>query len=694
MLNEQEKPDFDVQQYLNTIASYDKEFKKWEGRVEKILKRYRDDFRNGSRGYTEARYNILWSNVQTLKAATFARIPKPDVSRRFRDNDPVGRVAALLLERALEYEIQHYQDYRSTLESALTDRFLGGRGIAWVRYEPKFTPLPNGEDYEGDEITEDVHLEGQAEEQQAEVIDYECAPTDYVHWKDFGHSVARTWEEVNCVWRKVYMTREMLRERFPDLADSIPLDASPDELKNSDGVDKRALVYEIWDKETGNAYWLSKSMGKFLDVKQDPLELENFFPCPKPLYSTITNESLVPIPDFALYQDQANELDVISDRIDGLIKALQVKGVYDASQPEIGRLFTEGENNTLIPVKNWAAFAEKQGLKGAIELVDLVPIAQALNYAYSAMQQVKEQIYDITGISDIIRGQSMASETATAQQIKGQYASLRLKSYQEDVARFAAEMLRLKAQIICQHFDDQTIYQISGAQQLNPSDVQLVPQAIQLLRNEPMRNFRIDISTDSLINMDEAQEKQDRIEFLTAVSGFLEKAVAAGQQAPQIVPLIMDLLKFGVTGFRIGKTIEGEIDDTADQMKQVLAQQQNQPPKPDPEQIKMQADQQAQQQQMQVDMQKKQMEAQVQQQRNQMEAERENMRLQLEQAKHLQQMEFERWKVEKEAETQIIIAQIKANTIVSKQQDDAADMAIADEGGEYGTFNQAPQEIS
>jgi len=260
-------------------------------------------------------------------------------------------------------------------------------------------------------------------------------------------------------------------ERFgKGLGEKVPLDTRPDEQKGKYSSDEgnenyRAVVYEIWCKETKKAYWLSKSLGKILDEKDDPLGLEEFFPCPRPLFATTTNDTLIPLPDYTLYQDQANELDILSDRIDGLIKALQVKGVYDGSQTELGRLFTEGENNTLLPVKNWMAFAEKQGLKGAIDLVDLTPIASALKEAYLAMEQVKQQIYDITGISDIVRGQTAANETATAQQIKGQYASLRLKTMQEQVAQFATQLLQLKAQVICKKFAPETILKISAAEQ-------------------------------------------------------------------------------------------------------------------------------------------------------------------------------------------------------------------------------------
>ena len=216
-----------VQKYLNIVSQYDNEFKKWEARAEKIVKRYRDDNRSQHTNET-AKFNILWSNVQTLIPAVYAKLPKAVAERRFGDNDPVGRVASEIIERALDYEIEHYPDFRATMRYAVEDRFLGGRGTAWVRYEPHVRTLDVPED--GLQVTEDIDDEpaetpegaenpenqnytaGETEPQ--EEIEYECAPTDYVHWKDFGHSVARTWEEVTCVWRWVYMTREALTERF------------------------------------------------------------------------------------------------------------------------------------------------------------------------------------------------------------------------------------------------------------------------------------------------------------------------------------------------------------------------------------------------------------------------------------------------------------------------------------------------
>ena len=295
-----------VEKYLGLIGSYENEFSRWNARVKKLIKRYRDDTRGQSNNET-AKFNILWSNVQTLIPAVYSKLPKADVSRRFGDNDPTSRVASNIIERAIDFEIEHYPDFRDTMRHCVEDRFLGGRGVAWVRYEPHVAPQGIGDD--GLEVADDV----ESAEGQPEQIEYECAPVDYVHWRDFGHSPARTWEEVTCVWRWVYMTQEALEERFgEEKAKQIPLDSGPEPLnpyKESKNNNTRAKICELWCKETNKVYWLCKGLPVFIDERDDPLGLESFFPCPKPLYATTTSDSLIPVPDFVLYQDQAVELE-------------------------------------------------------------------------------------------------------------------------------------------------------------------------------------------------------------------------------------------------------------------------------------------------------------------------------------------------------------------------------------------------
>ena len=655
------------EKWYNIFAEYDRSYKRWEGRADKILKRYRDDSR--TQNNPNARFNILFSNVQTIMPAIFARLPRPDVSRRFRDNDPVGRVASMILERALEYELEHYSDYKSAMDSAVFDRLIGGRGTAWVRYEPHIVAGEKDPE-DGVQVTEDIDeadesMSGMENESQ-ERIEYECAPIDYVHWRDFGHTVARTWEEVTAVWRKVYMNRDALVERFGgELGYKIPLDTKPEDSKTyakTQDMQYQALIYEVWDKETGTALWISKSLDKILDERPDPLQLENFWPCPKPLYSNLTTENLEPIPDFTMYQDQAKELDTLADRIDGLINALKVRGVYDASSSELARLFSEGENNSLIPVKNWMAFAEKQGLKGAIDLVDIAPFASALMSCYQAMEQVKGQIYEIMGIADIQRGQTDPNETLGAQIIKSNNAAGRLKTMQHKVVDFATTLLTIKAQIICNHFTDETILKISGADQLSDADKMLVPQAMQLLKSESAKNFRIEVTSDSMIYQDEQQEKQNRMEFLQAVGGFLTQAIPAAQATPELTPMLIEMLKFGVTAFKVGKQLEGMIDETADKFREQAKAAEGQPKPPTPEQIKAQTEMQKVQAQSQARMQEMQVQAQIEQQKlqAQMQVERDKQEMQAQETKARMEMEMQRDFAERELEMKL--AQMKMMT--------------------------------
>ena len=579
----------------------------------------------------------------------------------------------MMLERALDYEITHYGDYKSAMNQSVNDRLLGGRGTSWVRYEPHIVGSEaDGMDMpeDGLEITEDIdeaETEGGMYREDQERIEYECAPVDYVHWRDFGLTVARTWEEVTAVWRKVYLGRPALVERFgEELGGRIPLDTKPETSKSfsekmGEGA-KEACIYEIWDKTSGEVIWLSKSMGEILDTRADPLKLENFWPCPKPLFSTLTTDSLVPIPDFVLYQDQARQLDTLADRIDGFIQALKVRGVYDASEPSLARLFSEGENNSLLPVKNWNAFAEKQGMQGAINLVDIAPIAQALTMSYQAMDQVKGQIYEIMGIADIQRGQTDPNETLGAQVIKSNNAAGRLKTMQHAVVDFATELLSIKAQIICNHFTDDTIVKISGAMQLSDTDKQYIQPALALLRDESAKNFRIEVTSDSMIFQDEMQEKQDRMEFLSAIGGFMQQVIPAAQAVPEMTPMLMEMVKFAVTAFKAGKGLEGIIDETADKFREQAKAQEGQPKPPTPEQQKLQGQMQLEQAKLQASQQQAQQTMQLEQQKMQMQMELEKAKQEYQAQENQLKFQLEDQRNRAQAEMDMRIAQMKMNT--------------------------------
>ena len=231
---------------------------------------------------------------------------------------------------------------------------------------------------------------------------------------------------------------------------------------------------------------------------------------------------------------------------------------------------------------------------------------------------------------------------------------------QHAVVDFATELLSIKAQIICKHFTDDTIVKISGAMQLSPQDQQLVPQALQLLKDEPAKNFRIEVTSDSMIYQDEQQEKQDRVEFLTAVSQFMNQALPVATQAPELTPLLMEMLKFGVTAFKAGKGMEGLIDETADDFRNKAKAMEGQPKPPPIEIQKLQMQSQMEQQKMAAETQAKQAEAQI--------------TAQLEQQKMAANIEFEKAKQEYQAQENQLKFQLEEQRNV---QDREMEMKLA-----------------
>lgn len=106
-----------------------------------------------------------------------------------------------------------------------------------------------------------------------------------------------------------------------------------------------------------------------------------------------------------------------------------------------------------------------------------------------------------------------------------------------------------------------------------PQPPVLVPQALEMLRNDLKRSFGIDIETDSTIQPDEQAEKEARVEMLTGVTGFMQQALPAAQLAPELVPMIGEFLLFTVRTFKAGRQLEATIEEMVDQAR-------NNPPQP------------------------------------------------------------------------------------------------------------------
>lgn len=693
-----------VQRWVKEIELYEAKAEQWETKSKKILRRYKDE--RNARETKESRYNVLWSNIQTLLPALYSKNPKPDFQRRFLDADPVGRVACLILERATSFTLDK-EDFFLTARQCVTDRLLPGRGTVWIRYVPHFAKPEDdslGEQIgnEGFEIDDDANAnqapnvpQESSDEQPITDVEYEEIDIDYVHWSDFGHTIARTWQEVRAVWRICYLTRDELKERFGDeLGRRIPLDYKPEDLKGQEVTEyqQKARIYEIWDKTTKKVYWLSKGMlTETLDERDDMLGLQNFFPCPRPMLPNHANDTVIPVPDYAMYQDQANSLDDLTSRCKLLSDALRVAGVYDSSVPGLQQILAGGYDNRLVPVDSWAAFAEKGGVQGAIAFIPMQEIAETLQSLYETREKVKQDLYEITGMADIIRGSTDPDETYGAQKIKSNWASIRLVDMQAEVQRFARDVVVMIAEVLSNQFEITTLAEISGyplmtmqekqiAQQIKqlggdlPDDMQKPfeeptwEQVDELLRNANMRHFRLDIETDSTLKMDQMQEKADRTELLTAIGTFMKSAEGAD---PIIMPLLGQLLMFAIRAFPVGKQMEAALQETVEALEKKAKQAQDAPPQPNPEQIKANTQLQIAQGKQQADAAEVQMHGQIEMKKLAMEQQNDQQKAQLDawvaqmeqraqqQAASEQQLEAQRNAMD--AQNQVMVERMKAH---------------------------------
>ncbi len=679
----EETPQGKRDRWQQEIASAEKELKKFHDQARRVNKRYIDD--RDAVETNQKWFNIFNTNVGILESSLYAQIPTADVSRKFVDmNDDVARVAGIILQRAIQQDMSEANcDFDQVMRQSVSDRLVPGLAQAWVRLETETEdqpPLDDGfvpKDEEGNPLQRIAHQE---------------VAIDYVFWEDFLWSPCRVWAERRWVARRVPMTYDALVKRWgEEKARQIPLDYTANNSSVATGTDsstpkntvfKRACVYEIWDREAREVIWFTKGVPELLEVTPDPLGLDGFEPCPKPLLANITTSNCCPKPDYAMLQDQYTELDETNNRISLLVVACKVVGVYDRSAEGIQRMLTEGYDNTLIPVDNWAMFAEKGGVKGQIDWLPLDVVVQALGQLNAHREAIKGQIYELTGISDIVRGSSKASETLGAQELKSKYASVRIQRLQDEVVRYAEEILKIKAEILVRHFDPQILAKMSNAENMVPEDQQLVPAALQLLKgNEEALEWRVTIQSDAMAIIDYAAQKQERSEFMNAVATFLQSASTVGQGSPQLIPLMLQLLKFGVAGFRVSKEIEGIFDKYVKEFETEIEQQKNAPPQPDPEQQKMQAEMQMKQQdqqmkgqemqaKMQMDQQKQQSDIALEQQRGQLELEQMRqegaLKLQQMQAEFALKMEM----LQREADIKMRVAVSDASMKAQMQQED------------------------
>ncbi len=638
-----------VSAWLAEIDERKKAEKEWRHDAEKLTALYE--------GYkrTESPFNILYSNTETLAPALYNNTPRPAVGRRYKDKDPMGLAVANTLNRALSFTMDSNDMDEPTFDKmaghAILQALVPGRGVVRFKYIADYEDNPElqallalkPKDVPNTPAEGEAHQEDEAaeEEPMPQKVTNERVCGELVEWDRIVLGYAKHWYQMPWVAFEHHMVESEVKENFPGFEGKIKYAELEQEQGQDAPKDKRkvAVIYEVWDKTSRTVFFLSPGMKECeLSLAEDPLGLSGFFPMEEPLTFLDKVSGMVPQPIYNLYREQAEELNLITRRIKSVMAALKVRGVYPQELEELGTVLAS-DDNTLVPISNVMTYEGRQ-LKDLIMLMPLAELVSVLQQLYVQRTNIKQVIYEITGISDILRGSSVASETATAQNIKNQWGTLRLKKLQKKVATWCKNSLRIIAEIAGKKFQLETFVRMTELPYLTPEQVQMAqhkmqewqqqqvmaqqqppqpqppgqppappqppaqpPQelidamatpkwedVLQILKSSIGTEYRVDIETNSTIADDLAEDQKNIGDLLNSLSQFLNG----------VAPLIEN----GAMPFEVAKSIMlgmvrkmamgPEVEDALDKMKEPekpAAEAPPAPPPPDPNiELKAQAE--------------------------------------------------------------------------------------------------------
>ncbi len=265
----------------------------------------------------------------------------------------------------------------------------------------------------------------------------------------------------------------------------------------------------------------------------------------------------------------------------------------------------KADDGEFLPWQNFGALRDKGGIEAAFGFRPIERISPVIVQLAQRRQQLIDEIFQITGISDIVRGSTDPRETKGAQQLKAQFGSMRMQARQREVQRFIRDLYRMVTEVIAEHFTQETLAQITSIdlptaveqQQLRaqadqmqqagqqvPTDKKTMDRihgpnwddVMQILRSDKLRGYRVDIETDTTALEDADAEKQRRVEAMTAMNDMMEKAYQASITAPKMLPLIKEMTLFGLRSFKPARSLEQAVEDAFDELM-------NNPPSPPPD---------------------------------------------------------------------------------------------------------------
>ena len=565
--------------WQNEIIASQHQLEEWSRECKVIADRFtlkdnrvQDDDGGSSGQLASSWFNVIKSIEDIRLPALFSREPQPVITRQFQyDDDIVAGIACQVLNRTLISELEMDRLYHKA-RMAVLDMLLYGRGVLWVRFEQE-----QSQDEFGNEMTIEQN-----------------APVDYVFRNDFFHTpTAMTWEDVlrrGWVARRVSFTQEEGRERFGEVFDKVPLlNSSQDEFMEDDREEgqervqeKRADVFEIWENVSKTRIHIAKGCNEFLDRVDDPFGLEQFYPCAV-FYGNTQDGTCVPIPDARNYVRIAETMGQVVFRIKTHLDTVRVVGFYDKTDEALASVLNTNEDSVMVGVNG----RDMNDLNNKFGMLPTDRITITMRSLIEVLQFFQEELYRITGISDILMGAVDPNEKYGQSMIKQNAATQRLQGMKESITDGLQLIMRHKANLVANLYDPQVIREKSGfayikeAKQTAQDDPavleELWKEVLQFLENSKLRDFRVRVETDESIFEDQNERKQKLNELLGAVSNVLAQAVPALQAVPPFATPLLEILRMVLKAHDPGFQVSAVFDNAIEEIKLAL-----QPPPPPP----------------------------------------------------------------------------------------------------------------
>jgi hypothetical protein len=640
--------------------------KKYHEKSKKIAKEFldiyesQDDEINNSVYSKITDYPIFWSNTQVLKPLLFSKLPKANITQSFFNEDEISRISSELVERLLTYLLKE-SDAENQIEKIRDAFLIQGIGIPRIVFIPpepieiktKNKKEPKEKEKSVDDANEDM-AESETKDTEEETIDYEVDETqksfkiEFVDYQDFLKSTEKEWTKLRWIAFRKYYTRKELIEYFGKKGEKVPMTNNKYEMLEEQNEDlyKLCEVWEVWDKENKICHFITfAGDGYVLDTQEDGYNLKNFFPIPMPMGLNETKK-LLPAPLYQKYKPLAEDLAEIHDRITSLVKQAKFTGAYTsfAEQSDVENIMN-GEDGEFKPLKTTANIDDARKL---VVFKPLTEIANTITVLRSEKLQLKADIQEITGLSDIVRGYSVASETATAQQLKGNFAISRIQPLQKEVEFTIRDTLRLLAELAVEKLPINEIIKITGLKvvdvdlilqnakqnieiekqeaikMLDPQqpdfkdkvamleqqaqlgiqntykdlqkqlkgyfiELKNVPKLTKNIKDDKLRCISIDIETDSTVKIDQNQEKMDRMEYVRSISQTIQSMASAVQAGVISKDALNEFIIFVSKPFKVGRNLENYL-----KVEEPIEE------KPDPQAMLAQAEMQFRQQELQL----------------------------------------------------------------------------------------------